>query len=972
MYAPVRHIVHIARFALDGSGSGLYAASRTTPGESMRLTQGEIRSNAIRFAKEWEDAANERAEAQSFWTDLFGVYGIKRRSVASFEEKVRNLGGNFARIDVFYAGVMLGEHKSRGEDLTRAQSQAFDYVQSLTRAERHSEIPQFIVLSDFETIVVFDLDSDDPAEPVARFPTAKLHENTRHLGFLAGQTTRPIDPEDPINIEAVEILGRLHDALEARGYTGHALERFLVRILFCLFADDTGILDPDAFKAIVKESREDGFGLGALLNQVFDILDTPRDLRSKLPDEFANLPYVNGQLFAERLPAVNFEEPTRAALLEACEFNWSRISPAVFGSLFQSIMAGEEGAKKRRQIGAHYTSERDIMKLIRSLFLDDLEAELAKITTKPKLLEFQAKLGALKFLDPACGCGNFLVVAYRELRRLEIETLEKYHAKRKGEVQQILNLDELLMVNVDQMHGIEIEEWPARIAEVAMWLVDHQMNTKAGEIFGQPVLRLPLTKSAKIVHANALRTDWNEVLSASECSFVLGNPPFVGKKEQNAEQKEDFKRVWGDVKGSGVLDFVTCWHRTAAKYIRGTETAVALVSTNSICQGEQVGVLWPEILDKLGCTIRFAHTTFSWTSEARGKAHVHVVIVGFGAPAERPAIIDYSVDEDHPTVSYVASISPYLFEGDSTTLSKRTRPICRVPEMNYGSMMIDKDRKKPESKGLILTGAEREFVLSQCPDADPFIRRLFGADEYLNGQVRWCLWLVDAPATLVRNCGAIRTHLDDVRAFRLSSSRKQTQELAETPGLFGEIRQPKNQYLIVPKVSSENRPYLPMGFLDAKHIASGSALVIDGASNYDFGILTSAMHMAWLNRVCGRLESRFQYSAQLVYNNFPWPESPTDAQKAAVEQAAQGVLDARARFPDQTLADLYDPLAMPKPLRDAHRALDRAVDRCYRKNPFDSERARVEFLFDLYQKLTAPLTTTKKTARKSGTRRKPA
>lgn len=607
----------------------------------MRLTQGEIRSNAIRFAAEWKDAVNERAEAQQFWTDLFGVYGIKRRSVASFEEKVRNLKGTYSRIDVFYAGVMLGEHKSRGEDLTKAQSQAFDYVQSLTREGRTSEVPQYIVLSDFETIVVFDIDAKDPSEPVARFPTAKLHENTRHLGFLAGQTTRPIDPEDPINIDAVEILGRLHDTLEDAGYTGHALERFLVRILFCLFADDTGILEPDAFKAIVKESREDGFGLGALLNQVFDILDTPRDRRAPLPDEFVNLPYVNGQLFSERLPAVNFNAHTRKALLEACDFNWSRISPAVFGSLFQSIMAGEEGARKRRQIGAHYTSERDIMKLIRSLFLDDLEAELARTTTKPKLLEFQDKLASLKFLDPACGCGNFLVVAYRELRRLEIEMLEKYHAKQKGEIQQILNLDALLKVNVDQMHGIEIEEWPARIAEVAMWLVDHQMNTKAGEIFGQPVLRLPLTKSAKIVHANALRTDWNEVLHAAECSFVLGNPPFVGKKEQNAEQKEDFKRVWGDVKGSGVLDFVTCWHRTAAKYIRGTDTAVAFVSTNSICQGEQVGVVWPEILDKLGCAIRFAHTTFSWTSEARGKAHVHVVIVGFGTPADRPTITDY-------------------------------------------------------------------------------------------------------------------------------------------------------------------------------------------------------------------------------------------------------------------------------------------------------------------------------------------
>ena len=536
----------------------------------MRLTQGEIRSNAIRFAKEWEDAADERAEAQTFWTELFAVYGIKRRSVASFEEKVRNIKGAYSRIDVFFSGVMLGEHKSRGEDLSKAQSQAYEYVQFLTRAGRQDEAPQYIVLSDFERIVVLDLDSDDPSVPAADFPTAKLHENTRHLAFLTGQTTRPIDPEDPINIDAVEILGRLHDALERGGYTGHELERFLVRVLFCLFADDTGIFDPDAFKNIVRESRADGFGLGALLNQVFEILDKPRDQRqTTLPEELRELPYVNGQLFAERLPTVNFDPDTRAALLEACDFNWSRISPAVFGSLFQSIMAGEEGARKRRQIGAHYTSERDIMKLIRSLFLDDLEAELARITTKPKLEEFQDKLASLKFLDPACGCGNFLVVAYRELRRLEIEMLEKYHAKKKGEIQQILHLDELLKVNVDQMHGIEIEEWPARIAEVAMWLIDHQMNTKAGETFGQPVLRLPLIKSAKIVHANALRTDWNEVLPASECSFVLGNPPFRGAMYMSDEQRQDLLHAAGDAKGLGVLDLVCAWYFKALQYTKG-------------------------------------------------------------------------------------------------------------------------------------------------------------------------------------------------------------------------------------------------------------------------------------------------------------------------------------------------------------------------------------------------------------------
>ncbi len=918
----------------------------------MRLSQAEVRQRAIAFAAEWKDASNEQADAQSFWIDLFDVYGIKRRSVASFETKVRNLKGAYSRIDVFYAGVMLGEHKSRGQDLTKAQSQAFDYVQSLTREGRHSEIPQFIVLSDFETIVVFDLDSDDPSEPVARFPTAKLHENTRHLGFLAGQITRPIDPEDPINIEAVEVLGKLHDALEKGGYVGHPLERFLVRILFCLFADDTEIFDPDIFKTLVKESREDGSDLGPLIEQMFQVLDKPPAQRpANLREDFRDLPYVNGNLFHERLDIVNFNSDTRQALIDACEFRWARISPAVFGSLFQSIMAGEDGAKKRRQIGAHYTSERDIMKLIRSLFLDDLEAELAKTTTKPALLAFQDKLASLKMLDPACGCGNFLVVAYRELRRLEIETLEKFHAKKKGEIQQILNLDALLKVNVDQMHGIEIEEWPARIAEVAMWLVDHQMNTRAGEIFGQPVLRLPLTKSAKIVHANALRTDWNEVLPATECSFVLGNPPFVGKKEQNAEQKEDFKRVWGDVKGSGVLDFVTCWHRTGAKYIRGTEIAVGFVSTNSICQGEQVGVLWPEILDKLNCSIQFAHNTFSWMSEARGRAHVHVVIIGFSTLRSYPEKIiwDYSEDEEHPARSVAGQISPYLTDSPIIFITNRSDPLNAPTDLQYGSFALD-------DGNYTLSPEEAKKLLVAEPAATSFIKRFIGAQELIRGEDRYCIWLADARPAEIRSMPLIKVRVEAVQKWRAGRDRETTRKLAQTPAVFAEIRQPDSDYVAIPTVSSEVREFIPIAFLPKEVVASNQIYVLPNAGPYDFGVLTSTMHMTWVRKVCGRMKSDYRYSNKLVYNNFPWPESPTDAQKAAVEQAAQTVLDARAKFPDQTLADLYDPLAMPKPLRDAHRALDKAVDRCYRRAPFDTERARVEYLFDLYQQLTAPLT----------------
>jgi len=930
----------------------------------MKLSLGEIRNNAIRFSKEWEDASNEQAEAQSFWTDLFAVYGIKRRSVASFEEHVKNLAGNHARIDVFYSGVMLGEHKSRGEDLSKAKSQAFDYIQSLTREARHDEIPQYIVLSDFARIVVYDLESKDPDTPFADFPTAKLHENISNLLFLAGQTTRPLDPEDPINIRAVEILGELHDALEKGGYNGHELERFLVRILFCLFADDTVIFEPDAVKRLVKESRDDGFGLGAILEQLFQVLDTPKDKRpANLPEEFREMPYVNGKLFSERLRVVNFDADTRTALLDACEFNWSRISPAVFGSLFQSIMAGDEGSKKRRQIGAHYTSERDILKLINSLFLDDLKAELDKTTTKPKLQAFQEKLASLKFLDPACGCGNFLVVAYRELRLLEIECLKKLHTKKKGEVQRVLNVAEHLMVNVDQMHGIEIEEWPARIAEVAMWLVDHQMNVKVGEEFGEPVLRLPLTRSAKILHANALRTDWNDVLPAAECNYVMGNPPFIGHHLQNEEQKSDQNRIWHDVDGRGVLDFVTCWYRKAAEYIEESTIQCGFVSTNSIAQGEQPGIFWPKLI-QLGLIINFAHRTFKWISEARGKAKVHVVIIGFGMIDTAKHIWEYdNGDGNLGRRSQPTRISPYLFDGPAEVLQNRTKPICNIPGMKYGN-------KPTDGGNFILSPAERDQIIDAHPEAAPHIRRYIGASDFLDGTIRYCLWIPDISPSVLKAIPPISDRVKAVRSFRMASKAASTRQYANYPTRFRQIAQTEHPFILIPRHTSENRQYIPFAYFEPSVIASDACFFIPNAQPFHFGIISSEMHIAWVRQFCGRIKSDFRYSKDIVYNNFPWPQNPTPAQVKSVEAAAHRVLDAREQFPDQTLADLYDPLAMPKPLRDAHNALDRAVDRCYRPQPFTSERARVEYLFALYQKLVAPLTAAKKKSKKKKATRK--
>ena len=922
----------------------------------MRLPFQEIRNRAIQFAHEWRDAHSERAEAQTFWNEFFNVFGIHRRSVASFEATVRNLGGSYDRIDVIWQGVLIGEHKSRGEDLSKAASQAFGYVQSLTTEGRDAEIPRYVIVSDFARMVLYDLEAADPTQQSVQFDVADLHENIRRFDFLSGIQARAADPEDPINIRAVEVLGQLHDVLERSGYTGHQLERFLVRILFCLFAEDTGIFEPDAFKLIVEDSSQDGSDLGPKLERLFRVLDTQDNRRQAgLPEALAAMPYVNGELFAERLDMAEFNTDTRNALLAATRFQWSKISPAVFGSLFQSIMASEAGARRRRQIGAHYTSERDIMKLIRSLFLDELRADFERAKARrPDLLRFHDRLAKLKFLDPACGCGNFLVIAYRELRRLELEVIAALHSSDR--LLDAVELETFVRLNVDQMHGIEIEEWPARIAEVAMWLIDHQMNLEASQRFGKPLLRLPLKKTARIRHGNALRVDWNEVLPAAECSYVMGNPPFVGKKEQSASQKEDMQAVWGGVPGTGILDYVTCWYRVACQYAKtAPHIRCAFVSTNSISQGEQVAPFWGSILAEFAPVITFAHRTFAWQSEARGRAHVHVVIVGMSSAARAPAMLfEYPDINGDPVGVAVDRINCYLTDAPDVLIDNRRQPLCSAPSMNYGSMMIDKDRSAPDSEGLILAAGDREQILARTPAMEPFIRKLMGGDEFLNGAVRWCLWLDGAPPSTLRSDPEVQRRVQSVRTFRLSSSRAQTKALAETPTLFGEIRQPRTAYLLFPKVGSASRRYFPIGFVEPDVIATGSALIVPGATLYHFGVLSSAMHTAWFYFVGGRMKSDPQYSAGIVYNNFPWPQEVIDTKRTAIEAAAQAVLDAREAFADQTLADLYDPLAMPRQLREAHAKLDRVVDKCYRSAAFSSDRQRVEYLFGLYERLSRP------------------
>jgi hypothetical protein len=918
----------------------------------MTLSMNEIRARCARFAEQWRDASDEDAEAKSFWDALFEAFGANRRQLARYEHPVKLPGGTTKFIDVLWKTQLLVEQKSRGKNLDDARAQGQDYIPYLPADAR----PRYLVVSDFARFDVEDLHTGERHQ----FRLEELADNASVLGFLGGYQPRRPSLEAPVNIQAVELLGDLHDALKEGKYPPHDLERLLVRILFCLFAEDTGLFDPDAFTDyIVNRTREDGSDIGGQLQQFFNVLDTPIDQRqSRLDEALVGLPYVNGNVFSGRLTVAAMDRSMRDALLRCVDFDWSKVHPGIFGSLFQGVM----DSKERRAVGAHYTSEENILRLINPLFMDELRAEFAAIKNDRssrrlvKLEEFHRKLAALQFFDPACGCGNFLVIAYREMRRLEIEVLKELY----GDAQQITDIALLSRVSVTSFHGIEIGEFACAIARVAMWFMEHIMNTELSYAFGRYFISLPLIHSAQILHANSLRTDWKQFLPPTDNVVVLGNPPFIGKHYQSAEQKTDIADVLGEIRNGRSLDYVCCWYVKAASYTAGTKARCAFVSTNSITQGEQVGALWPHLFSRYGVTIAFAHRTFAWQSEARGKAHVHVVIIGFGNAKDGSKVLfEYEADPSVPTSVGVANISPYLIDGTHQVAISRTKPICDVPEMTNGSKPVDGGH-------LILTTQERDQLVAACQAAEKFVRPLIGSDEFINGQQRWCLWLEKATPQEIRAMPEILARVENVKKMRLASKDATTRKNASRPALFAYIRQPKERYLAIPEVSSENRPYVPMAFIEPNVVCTNKIQYLPNADIFAFGILTSTMHMAWMRTVAGRLESRYSYSAKLVYNNFPWP-SPDEAQRKAVEVAAQAVLDARAAHPTATLADLYDPVTMPPDLAKAHAALDKAVDRCYRPEPFTSERERVEYLFALYEKITAPLavsTPAKKTRKK--------
>ncbi len=902
----------------------------------MPLSWNEIKDRALKFSREWADETAEDAEAKSFLDAFFNVFGVSRKRVATFEQRVKKIDGRDGYIDLLWKGILLIEHKSRGKDLNRAYQQAKDYFPGL----KDHDVPRYVLVSDFARFRLYDLEEGGQHD----FTLAEFHQHLRLFGFIAGYQTCVYKEQDPVNIKAAERMGRLHDQLNAIGYTGHELEVYLVSLLFCLFADDTGIFERRQWQDLIEQrTAEDGQDLAHWLANLFEVLNTSPTKRLKTLDEqLAAFPYVNGSLYSERLPIAAFNRDMRDRLLECCGLDWGRISPAIFGALFQSVM----DPKLRRNLGAHYTTEKNILKLIKPLFLDELRAEFARVKSQPKkLFEFHQRLATLKFLDPACGCGNFLVIAYRELRLLELDILRVLYGKSSS-----LSLDVAefnILCDVDQFYGIEIEEFPAQIAQTALWLMDHQINMQVSEEFGKYFVRLPLKKSATIIHGNALQLDWRDVVKPAELDYILGNPPFGGKQFQNEEQKQDLARVFAGIKGEGVLDFVAPWYRKAVDFMADNpKVKTAFVSTNSITQGEQVGVLWPDLLHR-GVKIHFAHRTFQWSSEAKGKAAVHCVIIGFALyDATDKLLFDYETVKSEPHEVKAKNINPYLVDAPDIFLPNRSISISGAPEITFGNM--------PNDGGfLLLTDNEKKNLLMIEPLAKKFVFPFFSAREFLHNEKRWCLWLVGITPQELRSLTEVKKRVANVKKLRGSSDRKTTRELAKFPTQFGEIRQPETDYILIPRHSSENRSYIQLGFLKRSDIVADSCLAVRNAKLFHFGVLSSSLHMAWVRSVCGRIKSDYRYSAGIVYNNFPWPENLTDKQQQAIETFAQAVLDARAAFPDSTLADLYDTLTMPPALVKAHQKLDAAVDAAYSKKKFTGDTDRVAFLFERYQELTS-------------------
>lgn len=953
------------------------ANANRKPAQAAPLTTSEIRKRLTSFMHQWQGGKDERADAQTFTLRLLECYGLKEHHYLR-EGRVPKLGGATGYMDGFIPGKLIIEFKSRGKNLEKAAEQAMGYHWGLPPEQQ----PTHLLLCDFTTFVLVDL----ARQAQTTWTLDKLPSHADKLRFLIDDADNAILEERNADRQAAYQLAQLHDALLRDNFTGRPLEIFLTRILFCLFADDTGMFGQNGqLLGFLHGARGDGDDLGPRLSKLFETLNKPIDKRQKnLDDAYASFPYVNGSLFAQTSEVPSFNSELRQSLLACAELDWKDISPAIFGAMFQGVLEGDAGDGKpgkdrRRDLGAHYTSERNILRAINPLFMDALRTEFASAgASHPKLQALLDKLPTINLLDPACGCGNFLVIAYRELRLLELAIIEKLHKPKNSRQTALLELDDLARVSPDQLHGIEIEESAAHIARVAILITDHQINEQSRHI-GQPRPTIPLDKMPNIVCANALTTDWASVLPPQRCTHIVGNPPFVGAKFMSDGQRTQTRTVFSGLNNSGLLDLVAAWYVKAARYMAQAQAAApvgrkaapasvptcAFVSTNSITQGEQVGVLW-DWMAKQQIHIHFAHRTFDWSNDGKGVAAVHCVIIGFGL-SDRAGKVIYEYDDikGEPHAVPAQRINPYLVDGPNIMALARMNPICPVPEIVNGSIPAD-------GGNLILTAEEKDELISSEPGSSALIRPYLGAVGFLHNEVRHCLWLKNCAPETMRAMPLVVARVGRVQAMREKSTKAATREKANTPTLFTENRQPQDgKYLAIPRTSSENRRYIPLGYLSADVIAANDLQIVPGAQLLHFGVLSSAMHRAWIDITAGRLKSDLRYSVKMTYNTFPWPFcNPAESldrkvppsldgkAQTAIETAAQAVLDARAQFTTSSLADLYDPRFMPPALLKAHQKLDAAVDKSYQacggKKAYKNDAERVAFLFELYQKLTAP------------------
>jgi hypothetical protein len=900
------------------------------------LSWGDIETRAIAFQKRWISTIGEEKQlSNNFQNDFMQVFGVDWH-IGLNQHQIYLKDGSIGYIDYFIPGKILIEMKSKGKSLKTAYTQAMTYVEALKPEEK----PLLIVCSDFDKIEVHNLEKKYSYKP---FKVSQLKNHIRIFGFLAGYNLKNDEiAEVEVNTEASYKIANIHDALKEKGYDGHDLETYIVRIVFCLFAEDTGIFQKESFENYIESTKEDGSDLSIKLMSLFSILDTPFEKRPKgLGDNLNNFRYINGAIFKNALPLASFDNKMRKLLLECSkEFDWSKISPAIFGAMFQGVMDEE----KRRNLGAHYTSRDNIMKIINPLFLDNLKVDFEKSkTTKKELLDFQKKLSSLKFLDPACGSGNFLIVAYEELRKLEFEVLKLLFDKKEN-----MFLETVISVKINQFSGIEIEDFPAQVANLSMILMKHLLDREISEYFGFNVIEFPIKESANITRANALEIEWNDVADLNSLNYIFGNPPFIGARETSKKQREEINNIYLDTnekttKTSGLNDYVSGWFYKAAKISYEYPIEVGFVATNSITQGEQVESVWKVLFDKFKIKINFAYRNFKWINDAKFKAAVNVVIIGFSSKVKKSKKYLWNENGQRKNVE---TINAYLLERKDIFVSSRSKPFGNISKMQFGN-------KPTDGNYLILSVEEKNEILSKNPEAINLIKEYLSSKDYLYNVKRYCIWLFNIPPDRYSKIKPIMERIELVRNHRLESKKSNTQSDASKPSLFQEIRQPKTEYLFLPGVSSENRKYIPMGYLKPEVIAGGGTKIVHGATLYEFGVLTSSIHMVWVKAVTGRLENRLNYSVSLVYNTFPWPEI-TELNKKKISDTAQNILDVREKYKDSSLAELYNPLLMPVDLLKAHELNDKAVWEAYGKAwDLNSEEDCLTHLFELYEKLVS-------------------